>query len=274
VEASLPRQPRYDAPGLTHHIWSRGIDGRAIFHDDRDRWDLLGRLNRVLPESGVRCFVFALMSNHVHFVVQTGPVPLAAVLKRVNTGFAVRFNRLRKRSGYLFQGRFGSRPIHDDVELRVAIAYVLRNPLKAGLVRTLDELGRYPWSTYGALVGRRSPLAFESIGATLRAFGEADPATAIADAVMGGLSAPKPTLAELIRQVCDEEGVPERELRSGRMSGGAIRARGALYRTAIVEHGFRATDVARALGISRSAVSQALRRTRQARLNKKDRPLA
>jgi hypothetical protein len=222
----------------------------------------------------MRCFAWALMSNHVHFVVQTGSVPLATVLKRVNTGFAVRFNRLRRRSGYLFQGRFGSRPIRDDVELRIAIAYVLRNPLKAGLVRTLDELGRYPWSTYGAIVGRRSPLAFESPGATLSAFGEESAAKTLAEAVMREPSAREPTLDDLIRLICDEHGIGESELRSGRMTGDAIRARGALYRTAILEHGFRATDVARALGISRSAVSQALRRARQPRLNKKDRPLA
>jgi DNA-binding transcriptional ArsR family regulator len=222
----------------------------------------------------MRCFAWALMSNHVHFVVQTGPVPLATVLKRVNTGVAVRFNRLRRRSGYLFQGRFGSRPIHDDVGLRIAIAYVLRNPLKAGLVGSLEELGRYPWSTYGAIVGRRSPLPFESIGETLSAFGDVNPAEALADAVRGAPSAPEPTLDDLIRQVCDQRGIAEPELRSGRMTSEAIQARGALYRVAILEYGFRATDVAEALGVSRSAVSQALRRTREARLNKKDRPLA
>jgi hypothetical protein len=164
------------------------------------------------------------MSNHVHFVVQTGPVPLATVLKRVNTGVAVRFNRLRRRSGYLFQGRFGSRPIHDDVGLRIAIAYVLRNPLKAGLVGSLDELGRYPWSTYGAIVGHRSPLPFESIGETLSAFGDVNPAEALADAVRGAPSAPEPTLDDLIRQVCDQRGIAEPELRSGRMTSEAIQA--------------------------------------------------
>ncbi|MEN8159336.1 MAG: transposase [Myxococcota bacterium] len=270
----MPRQPRRDAPGLAHHVWSRGIDRRSIFHDDEDRWDLLGRLSRVLPESGMRCYAWALMSNHLHLVVQTGPVPLSKVLKRVNTGFAIRFNRRRERAGYLFQGRFGSRPLQDDAELRIAIAYVLRNPLKAGLASSLDELGRYPWSMYGALVGRRVPLAFESLSAARSAFDAPDPLDAVARAILGPDPAPKPTLGDLIREVSSAHGIGEAELRSGRMTRTAIRARSALYRMAIHEHGFRAACVARAVGVSRSAVSQALRRAQSTRLNEKDRPPA
>ena len=42
--------PRIDAPCTLHHIVIRGIEGKAIFEDDHDREDFLGRLSRLLQE--------------------------------------------------------------------------------------------------------------------------------------------------------------------------------------------------------------------------------
>jgi putative transposase len=137
----MPRQPRCDAPGALHHVWARGIDGRAIFLEDGDRYDLLHRLGR--------CLAWALMSNHLHLVLQTGSVPLSTVMKRIHTGFAMRFNRRSERRGYLFQSRFGSRLVRDDADLLPVVASALKNPLEGGLVRDPTTLERYPWSSYG-----------------------------------------------------------------------------------------------------------------------------
>jgi REP element-mobilizing transposase RayT len=123
---------------------TRGLEGRAIFVDDADRRDLLDRLSEILPESGMRCFAWALMSNHLHLVVQTGPEPLSRVMKRINTGYATRFNLHHARQGYLFQGRFKSRVVGGDDDLLGVIRYVHRNPLAAGVVGTLASLATYP----------------------------------------------------------------------------------------------------------------------------------
>ena len=77
----------------------RGIERRRIFHDDSDRRDLLGRLGRILPEAGMACLSWALMPNHVHLVLRTGPIPLARVMARVNTGYACAFNLRHERAG-------------------------------------------------------------------------------------------------------------------------------------------------------------------------------
>ena len=214
----MARPPRCDAQGVAHHVWARGIDGRTIFLDDGDRYDLLHRLARILPECGMRCFAWALMSNHLHLVLQTGPVPLSTVMKRIHTGFAIRFNRRNERRGYLFQGRFGSRPIHDESDLLAVIAYVLRNPIAGGLVHGTAELERYRWSSYPALMGRRMAFAFESVSTTLAVFG-ADPDRAkenlrarIAGAPAVAMAA---TLDALVREVCRAHAVAEADLRGG-----------------------------------------------------------
>jgi len=260
----MPRQPRSDAPGVVHHVWSRGIEGRAIFLDDSDRWDWIQRLEQILPESGMRCFAWALMSNHVHLVVQTGPVSLSKVLKRVNTGFAIRFNRRSARAGYLFQSRFGSRVVRDESDLRVVVAYVARNPLDAGIVRGIGPLEQYPWSSYSALAGRRPPFAFEDVPASLACFAHHPPLARqrLRDWVTRCSIEPPRILSmeELIRTVCRSHGVPERDLRNGRRLHAISRARAEICRRAVGELGLRPAAVARSLGVAHSAVSQALRK--------------
>lgn len=257
----MPRQPRRDAPGAVHHVWARGIDGRAIFLDDSDRHDLLERLARILPESGMPCFAWALMSNHLHLVVQTGPVPLSTVMKRIQTGFAMRFNGRSERAGYLFQGRFGSRIVCDDGDLLRAIAYVLRNPLAAGLVNDLSGLASYDWCNFGALLGRRDPLPFESTSAALQLLGPEPQAARqrLCDWIARTEPEDGPLVA-MIREVCRELGVAPDDLRGGRRDRLTSDARGRICRRAILDLGLRPSEVARALGVGPSAVCQALRR--------------
>ena len=95
----MPRKARIDAPGAVHHIIIRGIERRPIFRSDSDRADLLQRLGRLLQETQTECFAWALISNHAHFLLRTALVPIAALMRRVLTGYAVSFNKKYRRHG-------------------------------------------------------------------------------------------------------------------------------------------------------------------------------
>jgi putative transposase len=168
----MARQARLDAPGAIHHVTIRGLEKRPIFADDLDRHDLRDRLELIVPECGASCLAWAFLSNHVHYAIRIGPTPLSQIMRRVNAGYAVSFNLRHERVGYLFQNRFGSSLVGDDAYLRALIPYILLNPLRAGIVRDLEELERFPWSAYGALVGRRSAFAFEDVDSALATFGD------------------------------------------------------------------------------------------------------
>jgi len=167
----MPRGPRIDAPQTCHHVMIRGIERRVLFVDDDDRCDLERRLSRILPESGMTCFAWAFMPNHIHLVVRSGQAPLSRVLARVGTGFARHFNERHGRVGHLFQNRFRSRIVADDADLLGVIRYVHRNPLAGGVVASLDELEDHRWSGHAALVGRRDPSPFHARAAALALFG-------------------------------------------------------------------------------------------------------
>jgi len=151
----MPRRARLDAPGALQHIIIRGIERRRIFRDDEDRAAFLNRFGRVLAESGTPCYAWALMPNHAHLLLETGRAPLATVMRRVLTGYAVTFNRRYRRHGPLFQNRYRSILCEREPYLLELIRYIHLNPLRAQLVRDLDELDRYPYAGHGTLMGKR-----------------------------------------------------------------------------------------------------------------------
>ncbi len=89
----MPCKAHIDAPGALHHIIARGIERRKIFYDNTDRDNFLERLGAVLTETGTPCFAWALIPNHLHLLLRTGSAPIATVMSRLLTGYAVTFNR-------------------------------------------------------------------------------------------------------------------------------------------------------------------------------------
>jgi len=79
----MPRKGRIDAPGALHHIIIRGIEKKVIFRKDKDRERFLSRLGEVLFDTSTLCFAWVLMSNHAHFLLRTGAVPIATVMRRL-----------------------------------------------------------------------------------------------------------------------------------------------------------------------------------------------
>jgi REP element-mobilizing transposase RayT len=166
----MPRGPRIDAPGAIHHVIVRGVERCDIFRDDRDRERFLDRLGELIVESKARCFAWALMSNHVHIVLQTGNGPtLSKLMQRVGTSHALYFNRRHARVGHLVQNRFKSHLVEDDTYLLALVRYVHCNPLAAGLVPSLEALAAHPWTGHGALIGRRR-VRFEAVEHVLALF--------------------------------------------------------------------------------------------------------
>jgi len=155
----MPRQPRLDAPGLLQHVMARGIERRKIFLDDKDRESFLERFAGILEETQTQCYAWALIPNHFHLLLRTGPTPVSKVMRRLMTGYAVTFNKRHKRSGHLFQNRYKSVVCEEDAYLLELLRYIHLNPLRAGLVKDLQELDKYPWAGHSAILGnRKNPL--------------------------------------------------------------------------------------------------------------------
>jgi len=150
----MPRKARIDAPGAVHHIICRGIDRQAIFIDDHDRDGFIERLSTIITETRTRCLAWALIPNHFHLLLKTGGEPVATVMRRLLTGYAVSHNRRHARSGHLFQNRYKSILCQEDRYLLELVRYIHLNPLRAGIVTSLEQLDEYLYCGHSRLMGR------------------------------------------------------------------------------------------------------------------------
>jgi len=150
----MPRLARLDAPGVIHHVIIRGIERREIFRDNKDRNDMLDRLAVLLPATNTSCYAWAFLSNHAHFLFRSGNQGLSTLMRRVLTGYAIRFNRRHKRHGQLFQNRYKSIICQEDIYLKELVRYIHLNPLRAKIVSDMRGLNRYKYSGHSVLMGK------------------------------------------------------------------------------------------------------------------------
>lgn len=158
----MPRKPRLEAQGLLYHIIARGIEGRNIFADQDDYKAFLSRLSDVLMDTFTKCYAFCLMPNHFHLLIKRDRTPVSTVMRRLLTGHAVNFNKKHKRTGHLFQNRYKSIICQEQIYLLELIRYIHLNPVRSGIVKTIDGLNEYRFSGHQALIGRRNFAWYET----------------------------------------------------------------------------------------------------------------
>lgn len=139
------------------HVLNRGVDGRDLFMDDRDRLRFVHDMyefNDVVPadsntgyrfkstdivspyitkrseERLVEIHGWCLMKNHYHLLLSElveGGISL--FLRKLNIGYAKSFNEKHKRTGTLFQGRTKKILIARDAHFNYILHYIHLNPL-------------------------------------------------------------------------------------------------------------------------------------------------
>jgi hypothetical protein len=76
-------------------------------------------------------------------------------MRRLLTGYAVKFNRRHRRHGQLFQNRYKSIICQEDIYLKELVRYIHLNPLRAKLVPNMSRLNRYRYCGHSTLMGLR-----------------------------------------------------------------------------------------------------------------------
>jgi len=150
----MPRQARLDAAGTVHHVIARGIERCTIFRDNDDRRRFTDRLGELSHATGTALYAWALLPNHFHLLLRSGPQGLSCFMRRLMTGYAITFNRKYRRSGHLFQNRFTSIVCDEEPYFLELVRYIHLNPLRAHVVERLEGLDFYRWSSHRVLVGR------------------------------------------------------------------------------------------------------------------------
>ena len=150
------------ATGEFYHLYNRGTEKRQIFVDAKDYNRFLQLLyisNSVrrfnardilkghhelfgfqLEERLVHIGLYCLMPNHFHIVLT--PVAdngVSNFMRKLGTAYSMYFNKKYDRTGTLFEGRFKSQWVDNDVYMRYLYAYVHLNPTKLFTPATDEE---------------------------------------------------------------------------------------------------------------------------------------
>ena len=156
----MARQLRVEYPGAIYHVTVRANGKEGLFKTDGDRKYLLMRMGEAAERYHARIYLFCLMSNHFHLVVETPRGNLSGFMHGILTGYGVYFNWVHNRHGHVTQGRYGARLVSGDEYLLKLSRYVHLNSVKVAAladkprVEKVAYLRAYPWSTYPAYIGQ------------------------------------------------------------------------------------------------------------------------
>ena len=89
----MARPLRIVYEGAVYHITLRGNERKSIFRDDQDRERFLIKLEDSLQRYDVRLYLFCLMTNHAHLVLETPQGNLSRFMQRFQTAYTLYFNR-------------------------------------------------------------------------------------------------------------------------------------------------------------------------------------
>ncbi|MBP5987255.1 MAG: transposase [Azonexus sp.] len=144
----MPRRPRLALPGVPLHLIQRGNNRQACFFAEEDYRFYLEWLAEYAGKTGCRVHAYGLMTNHVHLLISADNAGgTGALMKALGQRYVQYVNRVYRRSGSLWEGRFRSCPIQEEAYLLACQRYIELNPVRAGMV---EHPGEYHWSSYRA----------------------------------------------------------------------------------------------------------------------------
>ncbi len=174
--------------GEYYHIYNRGVEKRTIFSDERSRQRLLDTLSYYTPEKPqfrlsqflnlslpIRMNVmktmrqqprlttiisYVFMPNHFHLLLrQEADGGLTAFMRRMTDSYTKYFNTRYGRVGPLFQGSFKAVRIESNEQLLHLTRYIHLNPLTGNVVKSIEELFVYPWSSLPEYMAAKPSLS-------------------------------------------------------------------------------------------------------------------
>jgi len=142
----MARPLRTFVPGESLHVYNRGNNRMAIFHDDIDYESFLLTMRRSTQRNGIAVHGMVLMTTHFHLMVTpTAEHVLSWAMKRIDESYARYYNAKYKRTGTLWEGRYQAVPMKEEGQTMICLRYIDQNPVRARMVK---EPGAYRWSSY------------------------------------------------------------------------------------------------------------------------------
>ena len=133
-------------------ITSRTLDQGKYFAEDYQKQIVLDKILEIFKLFNINLDAYGILSNHYHllFYLLKG-VDLKKVMKMVNGGISFQLNKQDKVKRNIWDGYHISNVFDEESFYRV-LGYIIGNPFKHGLVKSIDDLGSYKFCNYNEKV--------------------------------------------------------------------------------------------------------------------------
>lgn len=145
----MGRPKRIQFAGACYFLQLQGNNRQDIFLSNQDRRYFLSLLRTYKERYQLKVYAYALMSNSVSLLLETGQPNLSTVMQGFNTVYTKYFNAEHNTSGHLFGGRFKALMVDKEKLLVEMATYVHLECVRAGLK---EKPWRYQWSSCSAYV--------------------------------------------------------------------------------------------------------------------------
>lgn len=126
------------------HIMVQGINKERIFSTKENKERYLKLIYKNIE--GIEIIAYCIMDNHAHFLVKINKIKaMQEWMQKVNTGYAIYYNKINDRVGYVFRDRYKSQIIKNEKHLYTCLDYIHDNPVKAYICNKKEE---YEFSSY------------------------------------------------------------------------------------------------------------------------------
>ncbi len=130
---------RYSQPGQIYLVTTRVVRHAPLLELTTGRL-VVNELRRLHQAGIAHSLAFVVMPDHLHWLMQLGDGnDLAIVVRQLKGRSARAVNRPLGRSGALWQRGFHDHALRREEDLATVARYVVRNPVRAGLVRRVGD---------------------------------------------------------------------------------------------------------------------------------------
>ncbi len=167
--------------GEYYHIYNRGNSKKEIFHDKYDYFQFIKLMFICNNVNNIRIFnevryglnvfdkdiekivsigAYCIMPNHFHILItEKTEGGISKFVQKLSTAYVMYYNKKYGHTGGLFEGKFKSVHMINDIQIKYLFSYIHLNPIKLiqkdwrkkgikDIQKALKYLGEYDYSSY------------------------------------------------------------------------------------------------------------------------------
>ena len=157
----MPRNARKNIESNYVHLIIQGINREYIFQKKEWKEDYLKILKTKMKNMNIEILAYCMMDNHAHFLMHYEKLEeISNLMRKVNTTYAMKYNKINKRVGFVFRDRFFTLTILNERQLYNCLVYIHKNPTKAGICLKMQD---YNYSSYNEYIKEKKLITEDGI---------------------------------------------------------------------------------------------------------------